>query len=265
MTLELTWEGLSMKSLLNGRAVTILLTVIITASLTILWGPLRSTTPVLGAGADKIAISAAVDTIINSSQQPNPTQDATALLAQTTFSTSTTEDLVINFSTECGVYTAVGAKNGGSNTTGVTTSSTAEGKVVIWVQIDGNMLPVSQNATSTVPTGTGNGMVTYCDRNMNLSTQNLSPSQQITLAENTLDANSFQWFDLNVGNGSHTLKVYATLTQITTSSQTGGGSGSTTCGPTDPAGCYPTPAASALVGQRTLEVFPDHLANTASF
>jgi hypothetical protein len=185
-------------------------------------------------------------------------------LAQTNFSTSTTEDLVITFSTECGIYTAVGAKNNNTTTTTlpVQTSSTAVGQVLVWVEMDGKALPVSANAG---PAGPGNGPVSFCDRALNLSTTNLSPQQVITISENTLDANSFQWFDLNVGNGSHTLVVKADLIANTTANQTNGGSGSTTCGPTDLPDCYTTPAASAIVGQRTLEVYPDHLANTASF
>jgi hypothetical protein len=193
-------------------------------------------------------------------------------LATATFTTSTTEDLVMNFSTECGLFTAVGAKNNNTTTGTTTTSSTAIGEVLVWLELDGKMLPVSQSATTAsppVPTGPGNGPVSYCSRTLNLSTANLSPQQVITLAETTLDANSFQWFDLNVGNGSHTLNVMGTLAATTVSMGTGGGTGSTglpSCVPAvDPASCYTTPAASAIVGQRTLEIYPDHLANTATF
>jgi hypothetical protein len=241
----------------------VLVSVLVTASLTIMWGPTRSAVPVLASGADKIAISASTDQLINQNQQPNANSATTVQLASTTFNTSTTEDLVLTFSTECGLYTAVGGKNNNTTTTTlpVTTSSTAVGQVLVWMQLDGHMLPVSANAGAAGP---GNGPVSFCQRALNMSTANLSPQQVIQISENTLDANSFQWFALNVGNGSHTLKVFATLSANTQSSGTNGGSGS--CDPTtDPTCAYTTPAASALVGQRTLEVYPDHLAPTASF
>jgi hypothetical protein len=248
---------------MKSRMLTVLVTVIVTASLMLVMGPARSATPVLGAGADKIAVSAATDTIINQDQLGNPNDGVTAQLASTTFSTSTTEDLIVNFSTECGIYTAVGGKNGGTNTTGVTTSSTATGQVLVWIQLDNKMLPVSNIA----PAGTvqrPNGPVSYCSRTLNLSTANLSPSQLIQISETTLDANSFQWFALNVGNGSHTLTVNATLVATTATGGTGGGTGSCDLN-VDPTCFYTTPASSAIVGQRTLEVFPDHLSNTANF
>jgi hypothetical protein len=252
-----------MKTILGGRAVMLLVTVIVTASLTVLWGPNRSSIPVLASGADKIAISAATDTLINQNQQANASSASTVQLASTSFSTSTTEDLVVNFSTECGLYTAVGGKNNNTTTTTlpVTTSSTALGQVMVWLQLDGRVLPVSANAGAGGP---GNGLVSYCSRALNLSTANLSPQQLIQISENTLDANSFQWFALNVGNGTHTLKVYASLIANTQSSGTNGGSGSCDAS-TDPTCFYTTPAASALVTQRTLEVYPDHLAPSANF
>jgi hypothetical protein len=51
---------------MKSRMLTILVTVLVTASLLVLEGPTRSATPVLGAGADKIAINAAVTQLINS-------------------------------------------------------------------------------------------------------------------------------------------------------------------------------------------------------
>lgn len=258
-----------MQRFLTGRVATVAVTAALAASVTGILGPMRSSTPVLASGADKIAVNSSVITKMNWNQTPNTTSSVPYLLASTTFSTSTTEDLVLNFSTECGIYTAVGGKNTNLTTVNgtVTTSSTATGRVLVWLQLDGHVLPVSQNATtgaSAVPPGPGNGLVSYCSRTLNLSTANLSPQQVIQISEDTLDANSFQWFALNVGNGTHTLNVYADLVADTLASGTNGGSG--TCDPTtDPSCAYVTPAASALVGQRTLEVYPDHLAPTASF
>jgi len=254
-----------MKRFLTSRVATVAVTAALAASLTGLVGPMHSSTPVLASGADKIAINAATDVQMNWNQTPNTNSSQSVQLASTTFSTSTTEDLVMNFSTECGIYTAVGGKNSnqlGTTVNGtVTTSSTATGRVIVWLQLDGKVLPVSANAGDAGP---GNGPVSFCSRTLNLSTANLSPQQVIQISEDTLDANSFQWFALNVGNGTHTLKVYANLVADTAASGTNGGTG--ICDPTTDLTCaYATPAASALVGQRTLEVFPDHLSNTASF
>jgi hypothetical protein len=194
--------------------------------------------------------------------------------------TSTQEDLIIGVNAECGLYTAVGAKGGGS---GSTTSSTATGVVTLSVYLDPG--PVSSTTglptSGLVPTSSvndssananlnesfgypplpadANGPVVYCGRAVNLSTANLGLNEMISLFENTRSANSFQWYSLDVGNGTHTVDVYATLEADTASSGTNGGSGSTTIGPGT------TPAASAMIGQRTLIIYPDHLGNTASF
>jgi hypothetical protein len=174
-----------------------------------------------------------------------------------TSTTSTPEHLVITVNAECVLYTAVGAKGGGSVTS---TSSTATGVVTLQPYLDGNPLPttLNPNPVSNPSFGfpslppDGNGPVAFCIRGLQLDTANLALNQMINLFENTRSANSFQWFALNVGNGSHTVDVYATL------SSSVAGSGATTTGGT-------TPAAAAMVGQRTMSIDPDHLANSATF
>ena len=212
--------------------------------------------------ADHIAVSASDLQVLNQNQQPNANSSTTVQLMSSTFKTSTVEDLVINLSAECGLYTAVGAKGGGSNST---TSSQATGIVTIHLTLDGNPLPTTLSDPysdtgdpNASPPTTSNGPVVYCNRQLNMQTAGLNLGQLITLFENTRSANSFQWFALNVGNGQHTVTAYATLEADTASSGTNGGSGSTTTP-------VVTPAASALVGQRTMEVYPAHLANSATF
>jgi hypothetical protein len=213
--------------------------------------------------ADKIGIAAGDLQIINQNQQPNANSAQTVTLFDSVFKTSTPTDLLINVSAECGLYTAVSGKGGGS---GSTSSSSATGIVTIWLELDGN--PVATTLTGSTPAGsfgdpnaspptTGNGPVVFCNRALTMNTANLGLDQLISLFMNTRSANAFQWFSLNVGNGNHELQVKATLEADTASSGTNGGSGSTL----DPV----TPAASALIGQRTLTITPVHLANSATF
>jgi hypothetical protein len=210
--------------------------------------------------ADKVAIAGSDLDIINQTQVANASSATTSTIFDSSFKTSTTEDLVMNVSAECGLYTAVGAKGGGS---GSTTSSTATGVVTISLVLDGkpvpttltpNPIPNPSFGNPSLPAD-GNGPVVYCGRGLQMDTSNLGLNEMISLFENTRSANSFQWFALNVGNGTHHLLVYATLQSSTASSGTNGGSGST----------VGTPAAAAMIGQRTLTVDPHHLANSATF
>jgi hypothetical protein len=171
-----------------------------------------------------------------------------------TFKTSTPEDLLITVNSECGIYTAVGAT--GKNAAGGTiqTSSTAIGDVVVWVELDGKAVPTNFNAGQAFTRGSAttapNGPVTFCNRAFNLSTQGLPIGQWLAIWENTKQANSFAWYALNVGNGPHTLNVYAELTATATGDTTGS------------TFTFTTPAASAMIGQRTLSVEPVNLMNS---
>jgi hypothetical protein len=237
---------------------------LVAGSVVTLVGPVRLAGATTTTAANKIAIAASDIQAINLNQTANTTSTKPVTLFSTTFKTSTTEDLLMDVHLECGLYTAVGATGGGS---GSKTSSTATGSVVVWLVLDGHLLPttLTDTASSNPPTldsngipTTDNGPVNFCNRQFNLSTQNLSTSEMLTLFINTKDANAFQWFALNVGNGTHILTAYADLFAATSCSGTLG----TGCGTTIN---YITPAASALVGQRTMSVEPDHLANSATF
>lgn len=215
--------------------------------------------------ANKMGIAASDLQLINETQKPNDSQTATVDLFKTEFKTSTTEDLVIQVNAECGLYTAVGAKGNydlfAPSPTPIQTSSTAMGQVQVWLELDGKPLPTTLTSAyrfgdpNATPPTTGNGPVVFCNRQFNLSTQNLLAPQLITLFEKTRQANAYQWFALNVGNGTHTLVAKATLVASTESI---GNDGSVTV-------TYVTPAASAIIGQRTMTVEPVHLMNSAEF
>lgn len=216
------------------------------------WAPILPAHGATG-GADKIGVAASDVQIINQTQMPSNNPPNPVTLATTTFSTSTVEDLLMSVSSECALYTAVGAAGPG------TTTSTATGEVMVWLNLDGKNLPTSGAGSNpnfggdpnANPPTTGNGPVVFCDRASNLSTAGLTPTQMLTTYDNTRNADAFTWFALDVGNGSHTLKVMADLVSSTS------GTGATIT--------YQTPAASAVIGQRTLTVEPTHLSNTASF
>jgi hypothetical protein len=214
--------------------------------------------------ANKVGVSASDLQVINSTETASANPLSPVTLMSTTFKTSTTEDLIIQVNAETGLYTAVGAKGSYdplTSTTAINTSSTATGQVIVWVELDGQPLPVTtQNPYAGVAGVTDdiygymNGPIVFNSRAFNLSTQNLTLGQQIALFIKTRSANSFQWFATNVGNGDHTVVVKANL--VTDTAQTVGGSTDFT---------YTTPAASAMIGQRTLNVEPLHLMNSASY
>lgn len=229
------------------------------------WAPVPAAIAQTTTAANKIGIAASDVQIINQTQKPNDQQTMNVDLFSTTFKTSTTEDLIIQVNAECGLYTAVGAKGNydlfNPSATPLNTSSTAMGQVQVWLELDGKALPTTLTSPyrfgdpNADPPTTGNGPVVFCNRAFNLSTQNLLAPQLITLFEKTRQANAYQWFATNVGNGTHTLKVKATLVASTESL---GNDGSVTV-------TYVTPAASAIIGQRTMTVEPVHLMNSASF
>ncbi len=240
---------------------------ILIAVLGVIWMPFQATADTFTA-ANKFGVSASDVQIMNQNQQANATVSQEYTLFDpngTTFKTSTPRDLIVTLNMECGLYTAVGAKgsyNPLSSTGTIQTSSTAIGQVIAWVELDGHPLATTlANPYNNIgdpnadPPTTSNGPVVFCNRAFNLSTQNFNIDQLITLFIKTRDAHSYSWFALNVGNGTHTLVVKSKLVAETASSGNGGSVTIT----------YTPPAASALVGQRTLIVEPVNLQNSATY
>ncbi len=145
-------------------------------------------------------------------------------LASTTLHTSEARDLSIHFSTECFVYT----QDGNSATQG---DSTTQAGVTAWVEVDGQPVPV---VTSPKP---DDGKIGICSRQQTLSST-LSDDEVLNLAVLAQAAHGFNWTDLNVGEGDHTVKVMATLD----ASANGTGAGN----------------AAAVIGKRTLQVAAVH-------
>ncbi len=142
-----------------------------------------SETEVVGANADVILLSETVK--IN-----NPT------------------DLILSASAECSIITQV-------KTTGNQTAR-AEARVLMWVEIDGIPVPVSEDDTDK-------GKVVFCDRIHEQETkldgdEDDENDDFVRTYLSTRTANAFNWMALNVGtaypgtsNNTHVVELHATL------------------------------------------------------
>lgn len=156
--------------------------------------------------------------------------------------TSSPTDLMLQVTAECALWTDVA-------TTG-NDSSTAIARVEIWIEIDGEVVPVSSDDTATGGTGTPievgqaeKGRVVFCNRAYQMTVANADDEDlMIKMFNRTRNANAFNWLTLNVGSGQHEIKVFGSLTSEYTANA----------------------FAKAAIGKRTLIVEPTKLANDAS-
>lgn len=147
---------------------------------------------------------------------------------------STTADLTLAVTAECSIITNV--------TTVGNDDQQAFGEVKVWVEIDGQHVPVSVSDADQ-------GRVVFCNRTYRRKTTNFDDEDAtIETFMETRAANGFNWMALNVGqafddpaNGNNvvTVEVKAKLTETATNSAT----------------------AEAVVGNRTLIITPTHAAN----
>lgn len=151
-------------------------------------------------------------------------QAEVTLLAQT-LRTSTPADLLLQVTAECSIVTNV--------TTVGNDDQSAQGRIAVWIEVDGNEVPVTAGS---------DGDVVFCNRMYRRQTVNFDDEDAtIRTFFNTRDANGFNWLALDVGSGIHTIEVKATLDASAT----------------------PGAQAEAAVGNRTLVVEPTHMANDA--
>jgi hypothetical protein len=152
--------------------------------------------------------------------------------------TSKPADLILSVSLECSILTKLITGPSGD---GAADSAMARGQVLVWVEIDGAIVPINSGQG-----GTENDKVTFCDRVYERTvTDTEDPLDGQDTEEDyirTKAANAFNWLHLNTGSGIHEIVVKATLTTNTAGDA----------------------AAEALVGNRTLIVEPTKLANDAS-
>jgi hypothetical protein len=180
-----------------------------------------------GSPADKV-VAAGDKTVVMA-----PQTGATLLTA--TMSTSKPTDLQLTVSAECSILTTV-------TNTG-TSMSTASGQVRVWVEVDGQIVPVqsiSNPPQNTPPGGNDTDKAVFCERTHTVDFITNDESTQLTQYQATKNADAFTWLRQNVGAGSHTITVKADLASSATSG-----------------------AAQAIVGNRTLVIDPAKMANDA--
>jgi len=167
-------------------------------------------------------------------------------LMSATMRTSSPTDAILAVTMECSIITDT-IITGGPNVS--SESTTAKGAVRVWVEVDGQIVPV--NSASAPPqnapaAGNDTDKTTFCSRVFNRTVKDMeNPADGIDYSEDyieTKDANSFNWLRLNMGSGIHTITVKADLTHEATDPST----------------------ASAMVGNRTLVVIPAKMANDAT-
>jgi hypothetical protein len=180
--------------------------------------------------ADKIGVSASTVQVMQTQVGLGGSSSPPVTLLSATFRNSTPTDLIIQLTGECALWTDIASPE-----------SEAAAKVTVWVELDGQRVPVTSDSNEDgVFNDPDDGKVVFCNRAFRIS----APINVIELFQNTRSANAFNWGALNVGNGIHTLEVKAQLD----ASVTGVGT-----------------FAQAAVGKRTLVVEPAKLANDAQF
>jgi hypothetical protein len=137
-------------------------------------------------------------------------------------------DLIISATAECAILTQVTNSAGPSGSDPV---SRATGQVVMYIKIDGKVVPVSSDDTTDPQTGAKKGEVVFCNRvqeqqwtDSNDPTKgNDDSGDKIRQYLNTRDANGFNWLALNVGtnypsltsDNVHTIELWARWTATT--------------------------------------------------
>lgn len=182
-------------------------------------------------GADKIGVSGGG---INVTQSSTP-----VLLLSGTLKSSTPADLIIQATAECDIVTQVKTTNTGNQST---SSSTAVATIKLYVLLDDKVVPVSSDDTSDP------GEVVFCNRShtQTVALGGTGDKSNLVIQQfmQTRTANAFNWIRLNVGNGSHTLKLMGVFNNAGTTASNASSSG--------------------VIGKRTLVVTPVHMAPDAA-
>lgn len=140
--------------------------------------------------------------------------------------TSASTDLILGVTAECSITTEV--------TTVGSDDQSAAGSIRVWVEIDGQPVPVA-NEDSDI------GRVVFCNRTYQRTTSLGSDDEEDSIKTymQTRAANGFNWLALNVGSAVHEITVKAELVTVATQRA----------------------IATGVVGNRTLIVEPTKAAN----
>ena len=232
--------------------------------------------------ADKTAATASdIDTVGEEGTDENGD-----LLLSETMRVSSTSDLILQTTAECSILTSLNT-SGGPNT--ATESDGAFGQVKLWIEIDGERVPVSEDDTATDSNGENDtGEVVFCNRAYQRTVTDNEQDEDGAVPDpagvkdgidteddfiRTRTANGFNWMAFNVGkaydkdaNNLVTVNLYAEYDRKTSES-TGGEEptiGATNCGDQrddDDLTSYGATCADAYVGSRSLIVEAVHASN----
>jgi hypothetical protein len=176
--------------------------------------------------ADKMAVSGSTVEFITTPLLGGA-ESTTVELLSGQLKTSSPTDLVLSVTLECALWTDI--------TTIGNDESEAVARVKVWVEIDG--VPVGVNGEDT---GDDAGKVVFCDRAYKRTTTDFDDDDaRIDSYLRTRSAHAFNWIDLDLGSGLHTVVVKGQLDTAVTG----------------------TGMAQAAIGKRTLVVEPTKLAN----
>ena len=167
-------------------------------------------------------------------------------LLSATVKNSKPTDLVLQVSMECSIITDNVIL--GSDVPGAQESAATEGTVRAWIEIDGQVVPIISSSSppqGPPPAGDDTDKVTFCNRVFNRTVMDAEdPEDGYDSSRDyieTKSANSFNWVRLNMGSGTHTIKLFGDLSHFATTGST----------------------ASAYVGNRSMIGLPGKFANDA--
>lgn len=180
-----------------------------------------------------------------------------------TLRTSSPTDLLISVDLECALWTqtSTASEEGDTPETATVDTSETEAQVKVWLTIDGGDDPTKNVVKVAGDDDADPGKVVFCNRAQRMDVQFFDTdgeddTDDQLLIKNylrTRQANGFEWLKLNLGNGIHTIRVWAELTAAVKRFDAAFGEHSD--GVKEPA--------AAAIGKRILVVEPAKLANDA--
>lgn len=213
--------------------------VVLSVAASLAWLSVRDSASANHLPADK-PFAAASKTIKFSPGSRVPLLSATVRNAKST-------DLILQVSMECSIITDNVIL--GSSVPGAQESAATEGTVRSWIEIDDTIVPIISSSSppqNPPPPGDETDKVTFCNRVFNRTVQDAEdPQDGYDRSRDYIEtktANAFNWVRLNMGSGTHTIKLYADLSHFSTTGS----------------------SASAFVGNRSMIGIPGKFANDAT-
>ena len=167
-------------------------------------------------------------------------------LLSATVKNSKPTDMILQVSMECSIITDNVIL--GSSTPGAQESAATEGTVRAWIEVDGRIVPIISSSSppqNPPQAGDETDKVTFCNRVFNRTVQDAEdPQDGYDRSRDYIEtktANAFNWVRLNMGSGTHTIKLFADLSHFSTTGS----------------------SASAFVGNRSMIGMPGKFANDA--